>query len=183
MFLGNLIRRKGLHVLLEALRLVPGEQMVLAVAGRMDAEPAYTQAIQRQVQDSGLASRVEFLGPLDNARIARRMKDSHLLAVPSSYEGFGIAYLEGMGFGLPAIGTTAGAAGEIITSGVDGYLIPPGDAKTLARTLQELATDRDRLLEMSLAARRHYLKQPTWEQSAENVHGFLQSLAGKQREH
>lgn len=44
----------------------------------------------------------------------KNFKNAHTLIVPSSYEGFGIVYLEGMSFGLPAIGTTAGAASELV---------------------------------------------------------------------
>ena len=44
------------------------------------------------------------------------------MVVPSSYEGYGIVYREGMAFGLPAIGTTSGGASEIITDGENGYL-------------------------------------------------------------
>ena len=56
----------------------------------------------------------------------------HLLAVPSSYEGFGIVYLEGMHFGLPAIAGTDGAAKEIITHGQNGFLVRPGNPQALA---------------------------------------------------
>ena len=83
----------------------------------------------KQVADYDLSSIVHFHGSLDNAPLIELLKQSHVLVVPSSYEGFGIVYLEGMGFGLPAIGTTAGAAGEIITHGENGYLIQPDDAK------------------------------------------------------
>jgi glycosyltransferase involved in cell wall biosynthesis len=93
--------------------------------------------------------------------------------VPSSYEGFGIAYLEGMAFGLPAIATTAGAAGEIVTHGKDGYLISPGDSHALAEHLLQLAMDRQLLLAMSLAARERFLAHPTWEQSGETIREFL----------
>ena len=50
-----------------------------------------------------------------------------------------------MGFGLPAIGTTSGAAGEIIADGVNGYLVPPNDPTMLADRLQNLATNRSKL--------------------------------------
>jgi glycosyltransferase involved in cell wall biosynthesis len=107
--------------------------------------------------------------------LAARLRDHQLLVVPSTYEGYGIVYLEGMSFGLPAIATTAGAAVEIITPDVDGYLIPPGDAAALAGRLDRLAQDRSLLREMSLAARQRYLAQPTWEQTAGQIRAFLLS--------
>ena len=77
----------------------------------------------------GLQSTVHFHGPLDNEELIAKYKSAHVLVVPSSYEGFGIVYLEGMAFGLPAIGTTAGAASEIISDGETGFLIPPDDVR------------------------------------------------------
>ena len=56
-----------------------------------------------------------------------------------------------MGFGLQAIGTTTrGAAKEIITNGLNGFLVPPADASMLSVYLIELAKNREHLQEMSL---------------------------------
>jgi glycosyltransferase involved in cell wall biosynthesis len=101
------------------------------------------------------------------------MRAADVLVVPSSYEGFGIVYLEVMGFGLPAIATTAGAAGEIISDGVDGFLVPPGDAATLAARIATLARDRALLAQMSAAAGARFARQPTWEQSMRTIRTFL----------
>ncbi|MDO8753551.1 MAG: glycosyltransferase family 4 protein, partial [Anaerolineales bacterium] len=96
--------------------------------------------------------------------------------VPSSYEGFGIVYLEGMAFGLPAIGTTAGAAGEIIEHEKTGYLIEPNDSAALAAHISQLASDRNLLTELSLNARKRYIQQPSWNEAAGQIRAFLQSL-------
>ncbi len=98
------------------------------------------------------------------------------MVVPSSYEGFGIVYLEGMGFGLPAIGTTAGAASEIITHGEDGYLIEPDDAMALANILSELLANRDLLLKLSLNAVKRYKSQPKWNETAKSIRDFLHQM-------
>lgn len=100
------------------------------------------------------------------------------MVVPSSYEGFGIVYLEGMGFGLPAIGTTAGAAGEIITHGENGFLIESDDDKALAALLDELATNRELLTRLSLNALMRYRSQPGWEENAGKIRNFLYEMAG-----
>ncbi len=78
-----------------------------------------------------------------------------------------------MGFGLPAIGTTAGAASEVIRDGVDGFLIQPGDSHSLATKLQIMNERRDVLVQMSLAARTRYLAQPKWNQTANQIRKFL----------
>jgi glycosyltransferase involved in cell wall biosynthesis len=99
------------------------------------------------------------------------------LVVPSSYEGFGIVYLEGMGFGLPPIATTAGAAGEIITHGENGFLVPPGDAAALADCIRLLMQDRERLSAMSLAARQRYDRHPSWQASAAKIREFIEEAS------
>jgi glycosyltransferase involved in cell wall biosynthesis len=188
LFLGNVIYRKGLHTLLEAVEIsnreagIDGPLVEVDVVGSLTSEPRYAAAMQRLASrlSSPVAphpSPVTFHSSLDHKPLADKLKASHLLVVPSSYEGFGIVYLEGMAFGLPAIGTTAGAAGEIITDGTDGYLIAPGDARTLAQRLESLARDRDLLSRLSLNALRRYRSQPKWEETAARIRDFLVGIS------
>ncbi|HEV8260059.1 MAG TPA: glycosyltransferase family 4 protein [Burkholderiales bacterium] len=177
LFLGNVIRRKGLHTLLEAMRQQTLD-IRLDVVGSLDSEPKYAREMQSRVEALGLESKVLFHGPLAKDELLPFLRQAHVLAVPSSYEGFGIVYLEGMAFGLPAIGTTAGAASEIITDGVDGFLVRPGDANSLADGLRVLAGNRDLLARMSLAARARYNRQPKWETTAGQVRAFLKERIG-----
>lgn len=173
LYVGNLIPRKGLHVLLGALARLQGIGWRLTVVGRT-ADTAYARRVRRQGARLG-GGHVVWRGGVDDAALAGEMAAADVLVVPSSYEGFGIVYLEGMGFGLPAIGTTAGAAGEIITDGVDGFLVAPDDPRMLADRLAGLADPalRGRL---SAAARARFHRHPTWEQTAAAVRSFLVSL-------
>lgn len=171
LFLGNVIRRKGLHTLLEAISGEPA--FSLDVVGSLTMEPNYAQQMQEKMQAYGLESQVCFHGPLDREALAEKLRAAQVLVVPSSYEGFGIVYLEGMAFGLPAIGATAGAASEIIQDGETGYLVPPEDAAHLAGRLAALATDRALLARLSVSALQRYRRQPTWEQTAGNIRRFL----------
>lgn len=176
LFLGNLIERKGLHTLLEAIRSLPRSNFQLDVIGSLTSEPKYVKQIQEFITKNHLSSFVFLHDSLNNQPLIEKLKNAHVLVVPSSYEGFGIVYLEGMCFGLPAIGTTAGAAGEIIEDGVTGYLIQPGDAQGLASRLEVLNEKRDLLLQMSLAARSRYLRQPKWNETASQIRDFLRSF-------
>ena len=177
LFLGNVIHRKGLHPLLEA---VSYQRLAfsLDVIGGLDAEPEYAHAMQEKAAVHGLGATVHFHGPLDNEELVAKLKSAQVLVVPSSYEGFGIVYLEGMAFGLPAIGTTAGAASEIITDGEDGFLVPPDDAEMLANRLSMLANDRDLLAGMSVKALERYRQQPSWEETAGSIREFLHGMVG-----
>jgi glycosyltransferase involved in cell wall biosynthesis len=176
LFLGNVIYRKGLHTLIKAVASQRSKVWVEVVGG-LTAEPKYTEEMQRFVTVNGLSSTIKFHGALDKEPLAEKFRNAHILVVPSSYEGFGIVYLEGMGFGLPAIGTTAGAAGEVITHGEDGYLIEPDNGAALAGILDELAKDRDLLVKLSLNAVQRYKSQPRWEETAGNIREFLSVIA------
>jgi glycosyltransferase involved in cell wall biosynthesis len=155
---------------------LPRDSWQLDVVGSLHMDTVYVESIRRRLSQVGLTRQVRLLGVSSDTDLATRLAHSHLLALPSSYEGFGIVYLEGLGFGLPVIASTAGAAGEIMRHGQDGFLIPPGDGAALAHYIHELSQDRERLGQMSLAAQARYAQHPTWENSLERIHSFLHTL-------
>jgi glycosyltransferase involved in cell wall biosynthesis len=176
LFVGNVIPRKGLHISLSALARLPRSNWELVIVGSLNADPAYTHAIRRQIECDDLAPNITLCGSLADADLAAEFSRAHMLVVPSTYEGFGIVYLEGMGFGLPCIATTAGAAGELITYGENGFLVPPGDVTALADCIRVLMQDREKLSAMSLAARRRFECHPGWQASAEKIREFMRTL-------
>ena len=178
LFLGNIIERKGLQTLLNALLIPHPISFTLDIVGSPTTEPNYAKQMQEFVTVNGLSSTVHFYGALDNESLKQKLTQAHVLIVPSSYEGFGIVYLEGMAFGLPAIGTTAGAAGEIIEHEKTGYLIEPNDSATLATRISQLAADRNLLTKLSLNARKRYIQQPAWNETAGQIRAFLQNMIG-----
>lgn len=179
LFVGSVISRKGLHTLLSALREIPWGQWELRVAGRLDVDERYARDIRKIVAYEGLVESVRFLDRLSPQQLAAQMKECQVLVVPSTYEGFGIAYIEGMGFGLPPIATTSGAAGEIITHNENGILTPPKDKNALANHIRRLIHDREQLARLSLAARARFLTHPTWKESMTAAVHFLHSLVGQ----
>ena len=172
----NLIPRKQVQTLIAALARLPRQDWQLSVAGSLTMDTAYAGSIRRQIEAHGLSGRISLLGTVSDQDLAVLLPQHHLLAVPSSYEGFGIVYLEGMQFGLPAIAGTDGAAPEIITHGENGFLVPPGDAAALARSLSLLMEDRELLKRMSLMAHRRAAGQPTWNDNAARARAFIQSF-------
>ncbi|HSQ27910.1 MAG TPA: glycosyltransferase family 4 protein [Anaerolineales bacterium] len=176
-FIGNLIPRKGLDTLLKALKTLPAHLWELNVIGSLEeVDPFYAQKMQKLVSKLDMNERVKFLGTVPDTLIAQTLSNSHLLAVPSSYEGFGIVYLEGMSFGLPAIGAKAGGAQEIIRHGYNGFLVEPGDTESFSAHISNLAVDRQKLLEMSLAARRSFESHPDWEMTGAQIRNFLLTI-------
>ena len=172
LYLANVIPLKGLHVVLEALRNATFD-FRLDVVGSLTIDLHYAHKMQEKANTYGLSSKVFFHGILDNEPLIERFQYAQVIVIPSSYEGFGIAYLEGMGFGLPAIATTSGAASEFITDGETGYLIPQENSLVLAERLTALANDRELLARMSINALKRYQQQPSWEQTVDHIEDFL----------
>jgi glycosyltransferase involved in cell wall biosynthesis len=177
----NVVPRKGLHTLLAALARVPHELWRLAVVGSLVMDPAYVRRVRRLIADAGLEANVELVGAVANSQVPAHLAASHVLVVPSSLEGLAIACLEAMRFGLPVISTTAGGVTEVVDHGQEGFLVAPGDGESLTTYLALLATDRDRLLRMGLAARRRAETLPTWDQSLEPARALLCSIVEEHR--
>jgi glycosyltransferase involved in cell wall biosynthesis len=161
----NVVPGKGLHVLVAALARLPAQSWRLTVAGSLTTDPVYVTRLRDLIRRLGLDANVELLGTVPNQRIADLLTRSHVLALPSSYEALGIAYLEAMRFGLPVIATSAGGAHEVVDEGREGLFVAPGDVDTLSGHLQALVADRELVLQMGLAARRRAARHPTWDQS------------------
>lgn len=175
----NVVPRKGLHVLLDALRRLPAKRWRLTVAGSLTVEPRYVRGIRRAVNEAGLEDRVDLLGAVDPERLPALLAAHDVLAVPSTAEGLAIAYLEAMRCGLPVVATAAGGAGEIVEHGREGWLVAPGDAAAIARHLGRLTGDRELLARMGVAARRRIDDHPSWQASLAPVRELLASLAAE----
>jgi glycosyltransferase involved in cell wall biosynthesis len=174
-FLGNVVRSKGLGTILEALGSFREGSFRLDVVGSYDVEPRYATAMRRRAGRFG--SSVQFHGILDGTALSRILSQAHALVLPSNYEGFGIAYLEGMAHGLVAVGTTAGAVPDLVSDGVDGFLIHPRDSRELRDRLLRLAYDRRLVCRMGISALEKYRSMPAWKTSMERIRRFLLSLS------
>lgn len=179
LFLGNVIPRKSLHILLAALRNIADKEWFLSVVGSLDHDAKYAHGIMQVVKSSGISKKVIFYGSLVEEDLEKILRKSHVMAVPSYHEGFGIVYLEGMAFGLPAIATTSGGAAEIITHEENGFLIPRDDVELLSEYLSILIENREILSRMGMAALDHFHQHPSWVESMSSIRDFLDHMIQK----
>lgn len=175
-FLGNLHPGKRLHTLLDALTEISHRRFSLHVIGSLERNSKYVNGIRRQIQRMDLRHKVLLYGELTGSPLESRLRNSHILVVPSDSEAFGMAYLEGFAFGLPAVASAVGGASEIVHHGENGFLVQPGDASQLARYLRTIDENRQLLCQMSLNAQNSYHTHPTWDESMEKIHQFLSSF-------
>lgn len=177
LFLGNIIPRKGLLPLIDALAGLPRDIWSLRVAGRLDMDRFHVRRVRNALWDRGLADRVQLLGPRQGSLLADELARAQVLCMPYAYEGFGMATVEAQGFGLPVIGCRAGATRDLVSDGIDGYLVAPGDHAAVRRAVAHLHQDRTDLAKISLAARRRFERHPTWAESMGRLADFLENLA------
>ncbi len=112
----------------------------------------------------GITERVEFHGQLAPAEAIAQARSCTLFVMPSTEEAFGVAYIEAMAGGVPAIGCRGEPGPEEIAAAGDGFmLVPPGDIERLSQRIDELLSDPHRLREASQRARATVAAHFTWE--------------------
>ncbi len=118
----------------------------------------------------GVAERVDFRGQLDPTSALERARQCTLFVMPSTEEAFGVAYVEAMAGGLPAIGCRGEPGPEEIAAAGDGFLlVPPGDIERLTQRIDELLRDPQRLREAAQRARATVAAQFTWARCGEQT--------------
>jgi glycosyltransferase involved in cell wall biosynthesis len=148
LFVGRLTNWKGVETLLLALRGLDGTRLVVAGAG-----PQLPAAVELARQ-LGIADRVEFAGGIRRGEIRSLMEQSHVLVLPSLYEGLSHTLLEAGAMGLALIASTCGGNREVVDDRRDGLLVPPRDVGALQASLGELRDDEQLRLRLALAAQR-----------------------------
>jgi glycosyltransferase involved in cell wall biosynthesis len=149
----RLEREKGVQVALQGLERLrlryPNTRLLVAGAG------AYTPALHRRAQALGVRDATLFLGLVDHADLPAILAAADAFVLPSlCHEAFPVSLVEALATGLPVVASAVGGTSTAVSSGVTGWLVPPGDAAALAAALDSLLADADRRREMSAAARR-----------------------------
>jgi teichuronic acid biosynthesis glycosyltransferase TuaC len=118
----------------------------------------------------GVPERVEFRGQLAPAEAIEQARRCTLFAMPSTDEAFGVAYIEAMAGGVPAIGCRGEPGPEEIAAAGDGFvLVPPGDIERLTQRIDELLSDPGRLREASIRARETVAANFSWARCGEQT--------------
>ena len=174
LFVGRPELRKGLPVLLAALpgilRRVPDARLVLVGSRKEDVK-----------LPKSLLSSVEIRGPVDEEGLVECMRSSSILCAPSTGgESFGIVLVEAMAAGLPIVASNIPGYEAVVSSGLNGLLVPPGDPAALADTLTSLLLDpitRERLAFAGQASAEEY----DWSRIAVELESIYLDLASRRR--
>ncbi|MBN1586824.1 MAG: glycosyltransferase [Candidatus Omnitrophica bacterium] len=138
---GRLHSVKNQAVLLDACRILRAQGLEFRCF--LIGEGPEKDALSEQIRALDLSDTVELLGSKTQEDIARLLSQSTVFALPSQTETLGVALIEAMASGVPAVASRAGALPEIIEEHVNGYLVEPGNAEQLAGALKKLLEDRE----------------------------------------
>lgn len=172
LFTGNLIRRKNLHLLLEALVPLSSFRWTLDICGETGIDPPYMDELRAFISSHGWASRVFFHGRVSDEELTEFMEHSDLLAVPSSWEGFGIVYLEAMSAGCIPLAGKRGGTSEIIKDHENGFLVNP-DPDSIHTIIREVLESPELKTSLRQNAILRALEFPTWRKTMTGIRDFL----------
>ena len=177
--LGRLVRRKGVDTVVDALRLVPGAELVVAggPAAQDLAADEDVSRLRRLAHQAGVADRVHLLGRVSQAEAARLLRAADLLVSVPWYEPFGIVPLEAMACGTPVVVSAVGGMLDTVVDGVTGRHVAPRDPEGLAEAVTDLLAEPRRLRAAGAAGARRALERYSWEGVAEETETVYVRLA------
>jgi len=167
---------KGIHVLLEAVAIAAraGVPVDLCLAGEGDGTE-YGSRLADLAENPVLAGRVHFEGRVSPERVAALLQESHVLAMPSTWnEPFGLSVVEAMAHGTAVVTSDAGALAEIVQDGTGGLVVSAGDAESLATALQRLAADETQRMTLARSGQARVREVYGWKRYMDGLEGHLE---------
>ncbi len=190
LFVGRIEQIKGIDVLLDALGLLfkrrpdlRGELCLLVVGGALDPgddapETEKVQELRRLVHEHRMEDSVDFVGSVDQDRLALWYSAADLCAVPSLTESFGLVALEAMACGVPVVATRVGGLQTVVEDGGSGLLVAPGDHAALAEAMEQVLMDHRLRMHLAHGARER-AEQFTWHRVGDGVEAVYERVLDK----
>ena len=162
--LGHLVARKRHADVMHAVAALPG------VRYRVIGDGPERGSLERLAAALGISDRVELTGQLEPRQALSALRGAWAMALPSTEEAFGVAYIEAMAAGIPAIGCRGEPGPEEIAAVGEGIvLVAPRSAQALTQALRELLGDRERREALATGARLTVEREFTWERCGERT--------------
>lgn len=149
---GSLIRRKGHHLLIEALSGLAGRAWHLVIIG----EGEERSACERLLEERNLRGRTSMMGQRSPAEVERLLSGMDIFVLPSVMEAFPYTILEAMACGLPVVASRIFGIPEAALDGETALLVDPGSRDALANAIERLLCDPELRLRLGRAGRARF---------------------------
>jgi glycosyltransferase involved in cell wall biosynthesis len=173
---GSVVPRKGYDVLIDALATLADLDWRLVIAGDRTRDRATADAIAARIAASGLGARVSMPGTVGDDELAHLHAEADVFVLASRHEGYGMAYAAAINYGLPVVGTRAGAIPETVPAGA-GILVEPDDTPALAAALRTMITDPEAREACAAVARTAAKQLPRWDATGRIFLQVVKSVA------
>lgn len=167
LFLGSLSAQKGVPLLLKAWSSIETNHAELWLAGPLSERRKRLMPPQQGLR---------IIGKVPHRQLPGLLRQCDVLVLPSYFDGFGLVLLEALAAGMPIIASDATGAPDLITDGVEGYVIRVGDAEALRDKLLRFIASPSDLARMSPAAR-HCAERYSWDAYGDRWSDILQQVA------
>lgn len=174
-FVGLLSIRKGVHLLLDAWQQLglPEQQAQLILVGSLQKD------LRQLLASSRLPKNVIFQGPTDRQTLKRLYSCASLLVLPSLEDGFGMVIGEAFASGIPVITTTNCAGPDLITQGVNGFIVPAHDSQTLAEKIEWCFNNKAQTHMLGQTAQQH-IDKLSWDTYGNNIYQVYRNILGEE---
>ncbi len=175
LYVSRIVRRKGPHLLVEALRYV--RKRIPSVKLLIVGEGSFEEYLRRRVYDLDLRKNVEFLGRVPDEELPKIYNSADIFVLPSVYgESFGIVILEAMSSGLPVIVSNVGGLREIVKNNVDGIILDRNNPIEIYEKIMFLYHNKEFRNMLSYNARKKVLKLYDWRIILEKIENIYKRL-------
>lgn len=173
---GAVVRRKGYDVLLAALACITDLDWELVIAGDCTRDRELAGELATKLVLLRFGARARMAGAVGEAELARLYGAADVFVLPSRHEGYGMAFAEAIAYGLPVIGTKAGAIPDTVPEGA-GILVPPDDVPALAAALRAMIADADIRARCAAVARHAAAQLPGWDATGRAIFDVVRAAS------
>jgi glycosyltransferase involved in cell wall biosynthesis len=180
LLVGRLAPNKGIQELVRAAIALRDEfpNLKLRIIGKGDEK--LIAKLKALAINAGAHELLDFAGYVHKEELPNELSGAHVFAMPSYYEGGpGFAFLEAMACGVPVVGCSGSGVDEIVTSGVNGLLVPPKTISALESALRKMLKDKNLLAMMGANARQFVLEHANSKKCVERLETLYQSIVQK----
>jgi glycosyltransferase involved in cell wall biosynthesis len=180
LFVGRLVEKKGVFVLLDAIKILIQEypDIGLLIVG----DGPERDKLEERCEVLNITDSVKFKGALNQEQLPKIYSQATMAVIPSiidssnDQEGLGLVAIEAMGCGAAVIISALPAVRDIVEDGVNGILVQPGDAKDLAEAIRNLLVDKKTRDMIASRARQSVIEKFDWQVTVKKYLTVIESI-------
>ncbi|MEO0190024.1 MAG: glycosyltransferase family 4 protein, partial [candidate division WOR-3 bacterium] len=178
LFVGRHVERKGVHILIEAFKLIHKEiPHNLIIVGDGPERKNW----EKMSLDYGLSDRIKFTGWVSKEDLHNYYRTCSFFVLPAIYdkhgdtEGLGVVMIEAMGYSKPVIASNVGGITDVVINGHNGILVKDNDPKELAKAIKELTHNRELYKKLGMNAKKTIDERFNWDKIVSKLIGLYEA--------